>query len=272
MKNRKGFTLIELLAIIVILAIIAVITVPIILNIIDNSKEGAIADSAYGYKDAIQNYYVSMISDPENVNVVLDGSYTIDSNGNLVGDRNLAISASGDLPDSGKVIISNNTISGCFVYDEYYALMVNGEVTRSGKGACPSDKYIAFDSNYNSIETETFDDSWEYYIYEDGITGAKQLCGSFVNGDVCFDLAKWDGLTGSYVSGKKAEYEAAIGDSDFSTGHDTACWSASWNGNDSLNCGSSTVNCYMNSNGTGTCRYQRYGCTAEANGTYYCGE
>ena len=57
--KKRAFTLIELLAIIVILAIIAVITVPIILNIIDNSKKGAVIDSAYGYKDAIQNYYMS---------------------------------------------------------------------------------------------------------------------------------------------------------------------------------------------------------------------
>ena len=51
MRKKNGFTLIELLAIIVILAIIAVITVPIILNIIDNSRRGAAKDSAYGYKD-----------------------------------------------------------------------------------------------------------------------------------------------------------------------------------------------------------------------------
>ena len=51
MKNKnKGFTLIELLAIIVILAIIAVITVPILLNVIENSRKGASIDSAYGYK------------------------------------------------------------------------------------------------------------------------------------------------------------------------------------------------------------------------------
>ena len=55
----KAFTLIELLAIIVILAIIAVITVPIILNIIDNSKKGAAIDSAYGYKKAINQYYAT---------------------------------------------------------------------------------------------------------------------------------------------------------------------------------------------------------------------
>ena len=59
MRKKNGFTLIELLAIIVILAIIAVITVPIILNVIDNSKKGAIRDSAFGFREAIQKYYVS---------------------------------------------------------------------------------------------------------------------------------------------------------------------------------------------------------------------
>ena len=70
MKNKKGFTLIELLAIIVILAIIAVITVPIILNIIDNSKKGAVMDSALGYKDAVQKHYVSRLIDNQNEEVV----------------------------------------------------------------------------------------------------------------------------------------------------------------------------------------------------------
>ena len=58
-KKKNAFTLIELLAIIVILAIIAVITVPIILNIIENSRKGASIDSAYGYKDSVQQYYLS---------------------------------------------------------------------------------------------------------------------------------------------------------------------------------------------------------------------
>ena len=60
-KKKKAFTLIELLAIIVILAIIAVITVPIILNIIENSRRGVAINSAYGYKDAINEYYVGKL-------------------------------------------------------------------------------------------------------------------------------------------------------------------------------------------------------------------
>lgn len=55
--NKKGFTLIELLAIIVILAIIAVITVPIILNIIDNARQGAARNSVIGYGKAVELAY-----------------------------------------------------------------------------------------------------------------------------------------------------------------------------------------------------------------------
>ena len=52
--KNKAFTLIELLAIIVILAIIAVITVPIILNVIDNAKQGAAKNSVLGYAKAVE--------------------------------------------------------------------------------------------------------------------------------------------------------------------------------------------------------------------------
>ncbi|MDD3392807.1 MAG: prepilin-type N-terminal cleavage/methylation domain-containing protein, partial [Bacilli bacterium] len=49
MKSNKGFTLVELLAVIVILAIIALIATPLIMNIINEAKEGAAKDSAYAY-------------------------------------------------------------------------------------------------------------------------------------------------------------------------------------------------------------------------------
>ncbi len=64
--NNKGFTLIELLAIIVILAIIAVITVPIILGIIDDASTKAAIDSAYGFKEGVQNFYVSKLLENQN--------------------------------------------------------------------------------------------------------------------------------------------------------------------------------------------------------------
>ena len=81
MKKKNGFTLIELLAIIVILAIIAVITVPIILDIIDNSKKGAASDSAYGYKDAVNKWYIQELS--TNHSFMMNNQYTVDD-GKLV--------------------------------------------------------------------------------------------------------------------------------------------------------------------------------------------
>ena len=69
--KRNAFTLIELLAIIVILAIIAVITVPIILNIIENSRKVAAADSALGYKDAVNKYYVQRLSENNQLKLMI---------------------------------------------------------------------------------------------------------------------------------------------------------------------------------------------------------
>jgi type IV pilus assembly protein PilA len=54
MNNKKGFTLIELLAIIVILAIIALITTPIVLNLINQSKEAANKRSVEAYAKAVE--------------------------------------------------------------------------------------------------------------------------------------------------------------------------------------------------------------------------
>jgi len=50
---KKGFTLIELLAVIVILAIIALIATPIVLNIIEESKENSSLRSAEMYLNAV---------------------------------------------------------------------------------------------------------------------------------------------------------------------------------------------------------------------------
>ncbi len=90
--KKNGFTLIELLAIIVILAIVAVITVPIILNIIDNSKKGAAKDSAYGFKEAVQKYYVSKLS--------YDMEEELPSGYKLVSELPNDFSVSGDVPTS----------------------------------------------------------------------------------------------------------------------------------------------------------------------------
>ena len=132
MKSKRGFTLIELLAIIVILAIIAVITVPIILNIIENSKKGAATDSAYGYKDAVNKWYLEKLSLDHNFN--FESSYTI-TNGNLGSEQ---IPFSGDKPTSGYLNYTNNVLTtGCLVFGDYAVTFTNGEVSSTVKGECP---------------------------------------------------------------------------------------------------------------------------------------
>jgi len=61
--KKKGFTLIELLAVIVVLAIIALITTPMIMNVIEKAKKGALEDSAYGLIDSAGMYYTNNMLD-----------------------------------------------------------------------------------------------------------------------------------------------------------------------------------------------------------------
>lgn len=57
MNRNKGFTLIELLAVIVILAIIALIATPIVLGIINDSKESSNRVSASYIINAVEQSY-----------------------------------------------------------------------------------------------------------------------------------------------------------------------------------------------------------------------
>ena len=151
MKKNKGFTLIELLAIIVILAIIAVITVPIILNIIDNSSKGAAKDSAYGFKDSVNKWYVSKLQ--EDSNYKLNGNYTI-SNGKL---NNIEIPLSGTKPSSGSLHYTNNILDGgCLTIGEYKVTFdTNGNPSSTEKGVCSTVPTIASCPGCKFIYTTT---------------------------------------------------------------------------------------------------------------------
>lgn len=116
--NKKGFTLIELLAIIVILAIIAVITVPIILNIIENAREGARKNSVVGYGKAVELAYTQALYEKNlngtttvagaNLNVPVDGTTTA-----------LKVDYEGDKVKCTSAVISSGKLKleGCEVND-----------------------------------------------------------------------------------------------------------------------------------------------------------
>ena len=140
MKSKKGFTLIELLAIIVILAIIAVITVPIILNIIEDSQKGAAKDSAYGFKDSVNKFYVSQLAKDPHFHLE-DGTYTVSEvNGSavLTGTDTYTISLSGTVPASGTIVIENNDIkSGNVQIGDYCIDLSNMDITKGSCGDTP---------------------------------------------------------------------------------------------------------------------------------------
>ena len=137
MKKNKAFTLIELLAIIVILAIIAVITVPIILNIIENSKMGAATDSAYGYKDSVSKLYVTKLSESQNSSLELEGTYTV-TDGVLTGTGiNEKVPVSGTVPSSGSLTYENGLFkNGCLVIGDYAVTFNIDGTTSTEKGEC----------------------------------------------------------------------------------------------------------------------------------------
>ena len=125
---KKGFTLIELLAVIVILAIIALIVTPVISNIINNSKKAAAVQSAYGYKDAVDNKYAVNLS--TNLNDKLDGSY-------IVGGGMLDVDATGTEPDAGYLAYSNGKlVNGCLIINGYEVKYNDDKFSSTGKGDC----------------------------------------------------------------------------------------------------------------------------------------
>ena len=174
MKKKNGFTLIELLAVIVILAIIALIAVPIVLNLIERSRKGAAIDSAYGYKEAINEHYLSELID--NPNYILNGKYKVGSNGILINTQNeeesYNIEVSGSKPSNGEVTFVNNVMTeACLIISGYKVTLEDGKFTSSGKGECDS---VQEEPQVEESPVEWFD----YDNNDDGtatITGLSEL-------------------------------------------------------------------------------------------------
>ncbi len=175
MENKKGnaFTLIELLAIIVILAIIAVITVPIILNIIENSKRGAATDSAYGYKDAIDKFYVSKLSIDSGYNIP-DGLHTLNDFDTM------GVTVSGKKPAGNSFLktVKNKVIQGCLQYDEYKVEFIDGRPQNAQKGTCKTVEVVYVDVNENGkidmADTVKIEND-EFYVLEEPFGGKVKL-------------------------------------------------------------------------------------------------
>ncbi|KAA8998032.1 type II secretion system protein [Paenibacillus spiritus] len=105
-EGQKGFTLIELLAVIVILGIIAVIAIPLIGNIINNSKSNSDVATARQIYDAARMYIIGTDGDFTDRTIAVNDADT-DNTNDLVHagylDSNLVLPSSKEAITGGTV-------------------------------------------------------------------------------------------------------------------------------------------------------------------------
>ena len=127
---KKGFTLIELLAVIVILAVIALIATPIIINIINDSREQAGIRGAELYIDAAKLAIVKANMTGE-VNV---NSCTILQTGNLnCGGTEVQVDMNGTTATAGTITFTNGkitSVTGLVMGDATYGTDSNGKIVK----------------------------------------------------------------------------------------------------------------------------------------------
>ncbi len=156
--NRKAFTLIELLAVIVILAIIALIAVPIIINIIRDTKEKSREISKELYLNAVEQTIlkenIEGSLNPSSCRVTIDGNIVCD-------DKEIKIEVNGERPCTGDIKLNK------------------GMVVDSRLGYCKNNKEYKDNSGANTPKLSGLtpvlykDNSWviadiseEWYDYE----------------------------------------------------------------------------------------------------------
>ena len=126
--NKKGFTLLELLAVIVILAVIALVAVPLILNIVEQSKKKVAVSSATGYIEAIEE--ISSINELKGKATIPDGTYT--DIREL--EETYGIEVKGERPKSGVIEIEKNRVKqGELIINGYKIICENSKCEIEGK-------------------------------------------------------------------------------------------------------------------------------------------
>ena len=121
---KKGFTLIELLAVIVILSVVTLITIPMITNVIEESKKKALASSVEGLVESANLYAIEndgvyeFLFDKEHQGSTIKGE-KLEYKGNIDGEGKLYLDREGNV----SVCISNDTY---YAYKNYNSGIIVG--------------------------------------------------------------------------------------------------------------------------------------------------
>ncbi len=124
--KEKGFTLIELLAVIVILSVITLITVPMITNVIEESKKKALVSSVEAVLDSTDYFTMShetgvyeFLFDKEHQGSTIKGE-KLEYKGNIDGEGKLYLDKEGNT----SICISNDTY---YAYKNYNSGIIVGD-------------------------------------------------------------------------------------------------------------------------------------------------
>ena len=159
--KQKGFTLIELLAVIVVLAVIAIIAVPLITNVIDKAKQGALKDSAYGIVEAGEMYLAKNMN--EGINDTIE--FTCNNGACISGSEK--ISYKGNINAGTLILTTDSKTLVCVDNGKNYALkLANEKEVTTGIGTCGS--YEEENGNFE-LDTSNFDISQFYLKNSDSV-------------------------------------------------------------------------------------------------------
>ena len=141
--KKRGFTLIELLAVIVILAIIALIAVPIVIHIINDTKNSSEKESIKLYLDTvtktIAKQNLKSKYEPEKCKIQSTGDLICQANDDdlivEVTNKTLKIEMKGEKPTDGTIEFNNGKITTGenILYNGLYYQLSNGTISNGSK-------------------------------------------------------------------------------------------------------------------------------------------
>ena len=129
--KKKGFTLVELLATIVVLSVIALIATPIILNVIEKAKKGALVSSVNGLVESANMYYTNeIIKGDISEDVIFDFEEGIQTSSEK-------LSYKGKVYNGKLILTSDSDVITCIDDGKYYAYKEkDSDEVISGIGTC----------------------------------------------------------------------------------------------------------------------------------------